>query len=225
MMALLMDVRSPDALARAADLGLAMQLTNIARDVGEDARAGRLYLPLEWLSEAGIDADEFLAQPRYSTALASVIERLLAEADRLYRQADSGIAVLPRGSRPGIYAARLLYAEIGAQLALRGHDAVSLRSVVPARRKLSLIARVFGAWWLRTPELEAPVAEQARILVDAVEQQTATAEPRTGGSSGRFSERMVWTLELFSALEARDRAQLAARGSWSSASTGHSEGQ
>ena len=129
--------------------------------------------------------------------------------------AYSALGILADRTREALWSAHRR-AEIGAQLALRGHDAVSLRSVVPARRKLSLIARVFGAWWLRTPELEAPVAEQARILVDAVEQQAATAEPRTGGSSGRFSERMVWTLELFSALEARDRAQLAARGSWSS---------
>ena len=48
-MCVLMGVRSGDALARACDLGVAMQLTNIARDVGEDARAGRVYLPLDWL--------------------------------------------------------------------------------------------------------------------------------------------------------------------------------
>jgi 15-cis-phytoene synthase len=54
MMCVLMRVRDADALARACDLGLAMQLTNIARDVGEDARAGRLYLPLDWLDEAGM---------------------------------------------------------------------------------------------------------------------------------------------------------------------------
>ncbi len=53
MMTLMMGVRSPDALARACDLGVAMQLTNNARDVGEDARAGRIYLPLRWLREAG----------------------------------------------------------------------------------------------------------------------------------------------------------------------------
>ena len=57
MMSLLMGVRSPGALARAADLGVGMQLSNIARDVGEDARLGRVYLPRDWLREAGIDAD------------------------------------------------------------------------------------------------------------------------------------------------------------------------
>jgi phytoene/squalene synthetase len=66
MMALVMNVRDPAALARACDLGVAMQLTNIARDVGEDARAGRLYLPLDWLHAAGIDPDAFLAAPSFS---------------------------------------------------------------------------------------------------------------------------------------------------------------
>jgi phytoene synthase len=55
MMCVLMRVREADALARACDLGLAMQLTNIARDVGEDARAGRLYLPQDWLRAEGVD--------------------------------------------------------------------------------------------------------------------------------------------------------------------------
>lgn len=63
MMCVLMRVREADALARACDLGLAMQLTNIARDVGEDARAGRLFLPLDWLAEAGIDPEGFMADP------------------------------------------------------------------------------------------------------------------------------------------------------------------
>ena len=94
MMCVLMRVRDPDALARAADLGLAMQLTNIARDVGEDARRGRLYLPRHWLAEGDIDADAWLAHPGCSPALQSVVERLLVEADRLYAQASSGIALL-----------------------------------------------------------------------------------------------------------------------------------
>src|SRR5262249_13537001 len=54
MMAVLMGARTPQQLARACDLGVAMQLTNIARDIGEDASQGRLYLPLQWLRAAGI---------------------------------------------------------------------------------------------------------------------------------------------------------------------------
>ena len=184
----------------------------------------RRYLPRAWLREVGIDPDDFLARPVFSAGLASIIERLLAEAETLYRRADSGIAVLPRSCRPGIYAARLLYAEIGAQLARHNHDAVSLRSVVPARRKLMLLAGLLRAWRLDAPALSAPAAEQARFLVNAVEQQAVEAPP-VRGASGRFGERLAWTLELFSALEARDRAQLASRGGWSSGSPRHSEGQ
>ncbi|MCU0932832.1 MAG: phytoene/squalene synthase family protein [Serpentinimonas sp.] len=76
MMALLMGVRSPQGLARACDLGVAMQLSNIARDVGEDARMGRLYLPRQWLREAGVDPDLWLAQPEFTPAIAIVVQRL-----------------------------------------------------------------------------------------------------------------------------------------------------
>ena len=72
-----------------------MQLTNIARDVGEDARLGRIYLPLAWLREAGIDPDVWLAAPAFSPELGSVISRLLDAADELYERADAGIAGFP----------------------------------------------------------------------------------------------------------------------------------
>jgi phytoene/squalene synthetase len=91
MMCWIMGVRSPAALARACELGVAMQLTNIARDVGEDARNGRLYLPRQWLLEAGVDADAWLTNPVCTPALQCVVERLLAETDRLYGQASSGM--------------------------------------------------------------------------------------------------------------------------------------
>lgn len=136
MMSLLMGVRSPDVIARACDLGVAMQLTNIARDVGEDARAGRLYLPRQWLCEAGIDPPVWQAKPVFSEALASVIERLLRTADWLYERARPGVAGLPRTSRPGMHAARLLYAEIGRELERRGCDSVSRRAVAPFSRKI-----------------------------------------------------------------------------------------
>ena len=66
MMTLVMGQRTPEIVARACDLGVAMQLTNIARDVGEDARAGRLYLPQSWLRDAGIDPDAWLAKPVFT---------------------------------------------------------------------------------------------------------------------------------------------------------------
>ena len=83
MMCVLMRARDPDALARACDLGVAMQLTNIARDVGEDARAGRIYLPTDWLDEAGISGDDFFATPAATPEIRRLVRRLPAEGPRL----------------------------------------------------------------------------------------------------------------------------------------------
>ena len=79
MMALVMETRDARSLARASELGVAMQLTNIARDVGEDARNRRLYLPRRWMREAGLDPDDWLGAPAFSPALGSVVARLLAQ--------------------------------------------------------------------------------------------------------------------------------------------------
>jgi len=216
MMALLMGVREPEAIARACDLGTAMQLTNIARDVGEDARNGRLYLPRAWLREAGIDPDAWLAVPVFDARLHSVIERLLREADRLYAQVDSGIARLPAGCRPGITAARLLYAEIGHELRRRGGDSVSQRAIVPAGRKLALLMQAYS----REPDPQAGAAAAAipetRFLIDAVAAaalpvpvESATGEPVLPW--WRFRARAVWVLDLFERLEREERQAQAMR--------------
>lgn len=138
LMTLLMGERRPSMLARAADLGLAMQLTNIARDVGEDARAGRLYLPLELLAQAGLDPQRFLEDPRPSAAIAEIVDQLLARAEHYYRRADEGIIGLPRSVRWGIGTARLVYAAIGARIRAAQGDSVSQRRFVPLWRKLLL---------------------------------------------------------------------------------------
>lgn len=201
MMALLMGVRDSQVLARACDLGAAMQLTNIARDVGEDARAGRLYLPLDWLAEAGIDADAFLAAPRFTPALGTVVARLLAEADRLYRRAEAGIARLPAGCRAGIGAARLIYAEIGRAVARRGYDSVKTRAVVPVTRKLVLLgaASARSALWPRT-RLADPPLPAARFLIEAALSAPAAVPVATG-----LDARVAWLVALYDRLERRDR--------------------
>src|SRR4051794_31489486 len=145
MMSLVMGVREPRALARAIDLGVAMQLTNIARDIGEDARCGRLYLPLDWMEEAGLCPQEMLESPSPSRALGRVTRRLLAAAEHFYRRSEAGIAALPRDCRPAIMAARLVYAAIGAEIARSGHDSVTTRAVVPGRQKAALLARAYPA--------------------------------------------------------------------------------
>lgn len=177
MMAVLMGVRDATALARATDLGIAMQLTNIARDVGEDARAGRLYLPTAWLAEVGLDPDRFLAAPRPSPALSAVVRRLLAAADALYARADDGIAALPRDCRPAIRAARLIYAEIGREVVRAGCDSVSRRAVVSKRRKLALAGRATAALAsVRRPDAAPPLAA-ARYVVEAAARPAAAPAP------------------------------------------------
>ena len=144
MLALIMGVSDERALARATDLGVAMQLTNVARDVGEDAAAGRLYLPLDGFARAGLDPERWLAEPADAPAIAAMVRRLLARADRLYRRADAGVAALPPACRPGVRAARLVYAAIGDEIARAGHRSVARRAVVSRARQCALLARALA---------------------------------------------------------------------------------
>ncbi len=209
MMAMLMGERSAEGVARACDLGIAMQLSNIARDVGEDARAGRLYLPQDWLRAAGIDPDAWLARPSFGPALAGVVEALLHRADTLYRRADAGIATLPRACRPGIGAARHLYAEIGQQVARHGYDSVGRRAVVPPGRKLRLLGRsLSAAAWGPRSSGPVPALSAARYLVDAV--IAAPPPPRPGPRPPlwpAFDDRVAWLCALFDQLDARQMSR------------------
>jgi phytoene synthase len=205
MMALIMGTREPVALARAADLGVAMQLTNIARDVGEDFRANRCYLPLAWLREAGIERDRL----RFTPALGGVVARLLAEAERLYLRAETGIAALPRGCRPGIAAARHIYAAIGRQVERQGFDSVTRRAVVPGRRKLALVARSLAAAALPPPLDRAPPLAATKFLVDCV----GPAPRRATAAELRYADRVAWVIDLFADLERRQADARAA--AWS----------
>ncbi|WP_287800313.1 phytoene/squalene synthase family protein [Acidiphilium sp.] len=199
MMAMLMGARDEASLAAACDLGLAMQLTNIARDVGEDAAERRLYLPLDWLDEAGLEPERFLARPAFTPALAQVIGRLLEEAERRYAAAGRGIAALPLACRPGIAAARRIYREIGRLLAANGLDSVSTRTRVSGRRKLGLAALSLAD--AATAGLWAPLAAspppcpEVRFLIDAA----AASGGETVGAAARV-------ILLIDRLEREERA-------------------
>lgn len=199
MMALVMDARAPAALARALDLGVAMQLTNIARDVGEDARMGRFYLPLDWCAEAGLDVETFLAAPRFSPAIAEVTRRLLTAADRLYVQADAGLSALPLDCRPAIAAARNIYSAIGAEVAAAGFDGVSRRAVVGRSAKAWRLAASLAAIAPASrPDAAAPALASGCPLIDAV---TAMGEPPRPSPKPRFGERVGGVAEAFARLE------------------------
>jgi phytoene synthase len=125
MMAQVMGVTDARALRRAARLGIAMQLTNICRDVAEDAGRDRVYLPAELLGDGP----------------SAAVAELLRRADRFYRSGDRGLAALPARCAAAIRAARLIYADIGRVIALRGFDVRAGRAVVSRPRKLWLAAR------------------------------------------------------------------------------------
>lgn len=135
----ILGVRSKSALARAAHLGIAMQLTNIARDVAEDWARGRLYLPAEWLQplqaqpelEAKIPADARLQ-------LKPQIERLLDLADTYYRSADQGLVALPFRSALAVAAARNVYSAIGTSIRAADFQVFDRRVYVSGAQKLWL---------------------------------------------------------------------------------------
>lgn len=206
MMSVLMGARSPELVARACDLGIAMQLSNIARDVGEDAGRGRLYLPRRWLREVGVDPDAWLAAPRFTPAIGEVVRRLVTAADALYARADNGIGNLPLDCRPGIGAARRLYAAIGHRVLRQGGNSVDGRAVVSSGAKLVLLGRAVGRGVadtvLAAPPLAAPPVPAARFLVAAVAAQPG---PRPQAS------RLEWLVDLFASLDSRQGVQPAGR--------------
>lgn len=124
MMAWVMGVRETATLCRASDLGLAFQLTNIARDVVDDAVAGRVYLPGHWLDEAGATLVPGQAPGDATlTRLVPVVARLLDEADRYYGSAQCGEAHLTWRSAWAVATARHVYGDIGHEVRRRGNAA------------------------------------------------------------------------------------------------------
>ena len=203
MMAMIMGITNPHALARACELGNAMQLTNIARDVGEDARNGRLYLPRAWMRVAGIDPHDWLANPQFTPALGEVIGRVLLEADRLYQRGSSGIAALPRDCRGAILAAASIYAEIGRVISDREMNSVNSRAVVGSARKLTLLCIAKARAQLPTRcGTEAPLPA-IQFLVDAC---AMAGERKINGITPKsVDERCEWVIDLFERLSTPGR--------------------
>ncbi|KQQ88097.1 phytoene synthase [Massilia sp. Leaf139] len=140
MMAQIMGAKEPRVLDRACDLGLAFQLTNIARDIIDDAGIGRCYLPAQWLREAGIPPQE-LALPRHRVALAKVAARLVDHAEPYYASSMDGIKALPLRSAWAIATARNVYRQIGIEVKARGPAAWDERVGTSRAMKLMLLAK------------------------------------------------------------------------------------
>lgn len=142
MMAVVMGV-SPDddaTLDRACDLGLAFQLANIARDVGEDASVGRHYLPVAWLDEMGIPADAIMA-PEHRPQLAKLGQRLGDLAAAYEESARFGTPALNFRSAWAVLAAAGIYGGIGREVARRGGMAWDRRVTTSGFQKLGWIVK------------------------------------------------------------------------------------
>ncbi len=132
----------PTAANYAIKLGIALQLTNILRDVGEDARQGRIYLPLADLARFGYTPDDLQAG-RIDDRFVALMRFEIARARALYAEAWPGIALLPRDSRLAVAVAARVYRAILARIEANGYDVFSRRARVPTAGKLMLLA---DAW-------------------------------------------------------------------------------
>jgi phytoene synthase len=138
MMLPVLEPISEAAKAPARSLGLAFQLTNFLRDVGEDLNRGRIYLPQDDLRLFDVDVERREATPRWRAFLAYEIERNRA----LYSFADTGIAMLPPRSARCVGTARVLYSQILDQIERNGYDVFSSRARVSTTRKAATAARM-----------------------------------------------------------------------------------
>ncbi len=177
MMCHVMGVTDEHAATRAAHLGIAMQLTNICRDVAEDWRLGRVYIPAALLGEplAGWMGKARLADPRPALpdgaegAIASAVKQLLDEADRFYVSGEIGMKHLEPRSALAVRAAARIYAEIGREIERRNLDVLRGRAIVSTTRKMRILARVLARFAQeRASQPRSPLIAPRR-LIDASE--------------------------------------------------------
>ena len=145
MMAHVMGVHDDDTLDRACDLGIAFQLTNIARDLVDDARVGRVYVPCEWMDEAGLSSPRDLAAAGACEPRAGLARRLVHAAEPYYVSAAIGVRRLPWRSAWAVSTALRIYREIGHTAIARGAHAWDARIVVSRARKIRHLAGALGA--------------------------------------------------------------------------------
>ena len=146
MMARIFELRDEAGRERAIDLGLAMQLTNILRDVGEDFRMGRIYLPADEMAAHGVTPDD-LAAATTSPALKTLLRAQAKRAREHYRRAETGIPLLADdGSQFTVWLMRHVYAGILDEIETMDYEVLHRRASTSFRRKLALAARAWRAY-------------------------------------------------------------------------------
>jgi len=151
-------------IAAAMQLGVAFQLTNILRDVGEDARRGRIYVPMEDLRRFGISEEEVLEAAEKPGLLyhedrwRDFMEFQFARCERAYEVAESGIVGLSEVNRLGVMAALKVYGAIMDAVRTNKYDNFSRRAYVDLGEKMLLMGK---AWW-KVQELQRIAEENVR---------------------------------------------------------------
>lgn len=147
MMCSVLGVRDPRALRHAIDLGIAMQLTNISRDVLEDAEASRVYLPEERLRTVGVSPQQLVEGRADPLGVSLVVHDVLNLAERYYHSGDRGMHYLPARARWAVLVASRLYRGIGRRLRRRFQsDPLRGRVVLPWFAKLGLLVPASLSW-------------------------------------------------------------------------------
>ncbi|MXP67987.1 phytoene/squalene synthase family protein [Pantoea sp. Aalb] len=140
MMAHVMGIKEESVLDRACDLGLAFQLTNIARDIIEDAQNGRCYLPQLWLDNVGLSRS-LLCDPKYRAALVPLVTKLISKTNYYYYSAYYGLQNLSVRSAWAIATAYNVYHRIGLKIKASGIHAWDTRQYTSNSEKLILLLK------------------------------------------------------------------------------------
>ncbi len=135
----------PAVLNRAAGLGIAMQLTNILRDVAEDAELGRLYLPTDELAAFGIDPESVLER-RPNGSFTEFMQFQISRARELYDEARPGIPALPPASRLTTLAASHFYSGILCEIEALNYDVFSARAHVSSSKKVRSLPTIAASF-------------------------------------------------------------------------------
>lgn len=172
MMARIMGTQDPQILDRACDLGLAMQLTNIARDIVDDAKVGRCYLPQQWLEELGM-TPATLGEPQHRAAVARLATRLIDAAEPYYASAEAGLAALPWRSAWAVASAGAVYRKIGIRVRAAGAQAWDTRT---STGKLEKFGALSGGLWASLLRRLRRYPPRDPLLWTRVPQPSATAQ-------------------------------------------------
>jgi phytoene synthase len=152
MMAVVMGIASgdDDTLDRACDLGIAFQLANIARDIAEDGRAGRCYIPDDWLAQLDLEPGEHL-RPHNRKKLALMGRWLADETEQYEASAKVGAARLPFRARWAVLTAAGIYGDIARKVRAAGEHGWDRRIFTSRGEKLRWAARAFWDAWQNDP--------------------------------------------------------------------------